>query len=210
MGARAASPQVAFTGAVLTGGRSSRMGRDKALLLVAGVPMATRVAHAMRDAGATAVFAVGGNAEALRPLGLRVVPDEAPHEGPLAGIIAALKGASDEIVVVSACDMPWIDAARVAAVVHGIGGADVAVGAANGYWQPLHAAWRRAVLERLEPAFSDGERSPLRAIRGLNHTVVELGSDGWSTDLDTPADFAPAEHADRVTGTQASKAWEQP
>ena len=172
--------------------------------------MAKRVAHSMRDAGATAVFAVGGNAETLRPLGLRVVADEAPHEGPLAGIIAALKCASDEIVVVSACDMPWIDAARVAGVVHGIGGADVAVGAANGYWQPLHAAWRRAALAHLEPAFRDGERSPLRAIRSLNHTVVDLGSDGWSTDLDTPADIALAEQADRMTGTQGSKTWKQP
>ena len=105
--------------------------------------------------------------------------------------------------------MPWIDAARVAAVVHGIGGAEVAVGAANGYWQPLHAAWRRAVLAHLEPAFRDGERSPLRAIRGLNHTVVDLGSNGWSTDLDTPADFALAEQADRMTGTQGSKTWKQ-
>ncbi len=105
--------------------------------------------------------------------------------------------------------MPWIDTARVAALVHGIGGADVAVGAANGYWQPLHAAWRRTVLEHLEPAFRDGERSPLRAIRGLNHIVVDLGSDGWSTDLDTPADFARAEPAVRVNGTPGSNTWEQ-
>ena len=52
---------IAFAGAVLTGGRSSRMGRDKATLPVDGVPMAARVADALRRAGAEPVLAVGGD-----------------------------------------------------------------------------------------------------------------------------------------------------
>ena len=64
------------------------MGRDKACLPVAGVPMATHVARAMLEAGAKEVFAVGGDAEILGVLGLRIIPDQVPHEGPLAGIIA--------------------------------------------------------------------------------------------------------------------------
>ena len=41
----------AFAGAVLCGGRSRRMGRDKALIEIGGVPLAMRVASAVRDAG---------------------------------------------------------------------------------------------------------------------------------------------------------------
>ena len=66
------------------------MGRDKALLPVGGVPMALRVADALRAAGADEVVAVGGDATALAALGLTVVPDDHPGAGPLAAIVTAL------------------------------------------------------------------------------------------------------------------------
>lgn len=178
----------AFVGAVLTGGYGSRMGRDKALLLVEGVPMASRVARAMLDAGAREVFFVGGDTETLKNLGERVVPDLTPHEGPLAGIIAALRAASQEVVVVTACDMPWIDANHVIGLVDGIGNFDVVVSAADTQLQPLHAAWARSALEKIEAGFLLGERSPLRVIRSLDYSVVDLGAGPWSVDLDTPSD----------------------
>ena len=76
---------IAFAGAVLTGGRSSRMGRDKATLPVDGVPMAARVADALRRAGAEPVLAVGGDQAALEALGLTWVADRHPGEGPSGG-----------------------------------------------------------------------------------------------------------------------------
>jgi molybdopterin-guanine dinucleotide biosynthesis protein A len=179
-----------FVGAVLTGGYASRMGRDKACLLVAGVPMATQVARAMLEAGAKEVFAVGGDAEILRVLGLRLVPDQVPHEGPLAGIIAALRDASEEVVVVTACDMPWIRERHVAGIVDVIGKFDAVMSAADGQLQPLHTAWKRSALKKLEALFLSGERSALRAIRSLDYSVVDFGAGPWSIDLDTPGDVA--------------------
>ena len=64
----AVAPTVEFAGVVLTGGASRRMGRDKALLPVDGVPMAVRVATAMIAAGAHPVVALGGDADGLREL----------------------------------------------------------------------------------------------------------------------------------------------
>ncbi|MER3453356.1 MAG: hypothetical protein C4344_06940 [Acidimicrobiia bacterium] len=52
-----------FSGAVLTGGRSSRMGRDKAFVALGGRPLVTYPVGALRMAGATEVFAVGGECE---------------------------------------------------------------------------------------------------------------------------------------------------
>lgn len=178
----------AFVGAVLTGGHARRMGRDKALLPVEGVPMAARVARAMLGAGATEVFFVGGDVETLSTLGLRIIDDQVPHEGPLAGIIAALRAASEEIVVVTACDMPWISANHVVGLVDGIGNFDVVMSAADGQLQPLHAAWARSTLEKIESSFLLGERSPLRAIRNLDYSVVDFGAGLWSADLDAPGD----------------------
>lgn len=179
-------------GAVLTGGYASRMGRDKALLPIEGVPMATHVARAMLEAGAREVFAVGGDAATLGALGLRIIPDQDPHEGPLAGIIAALRDASEEVVVVTACDMPWIRKRHVTGIVEGLGRCDAAMSAADGQLQPLHTAWNRATLQKLEASFLLGERSALRAIRDLDYSVVDFGAGSWSIDLDTPGDVASA------------------
>lgn len=178
-----------FVGAILTGGASSRMGTDKALLRVEGVPMALRVAHAILGAGAKEVCAVGGDAESLAALGLRTVPDEAPHQGPLAGIIAALHSAPYDVVVVAACDMPWIESSHVARLVTALSTRDAVLSAAHDQVQPLFSVWRRASCAQLDDAFRAGERSPRRALERLDYAVVNLDAGLWSVDLDTPEDF---------------------
>jgi molybdopterin-guanine dinucleotide biosynthesis protein A len=179
-----------FVGAVLAGGYARRMGRDKALLQIEGVPMASRVARAMIDAGASEVCVVGGDGESRGELGSRFVPDRYPHEGPLAGIIAALGAASQDVVVITACDMPWIGPRQVRGLVEGVGSFDAAMSAADGQVQPLHTAWKRDTLQRLEASFLSGERSALRALRHLNYCVVDFGAGSWAMDLDTPDDVA--------------------
>src|SRR5688500_7809469 len=97
-----------FSGAVLAGGRSIRMGRDKALLPVGGRALVTIAADALRDAGASEVLVIGGDAVALQDLGLTLVVDRWPGEGPLAGLATALAAAHDEVVAVLACDLPFV------------------------------------------------------------------------------------------------------
>lgn len=181
-----------FAGAVLTGGASSRMGTDKALLCVAGVPMALRVARAILAAGAKEVCAVGGDAASLAALGLRTVPDQAPLQGPLAGIIVALRSAAYDVVAVAACDMPWIEPSHVARLVTALGTRDAVLSAAHDQVQPLLSVWRRALCTQLDEAFRAGERSPRRALDGLNYAVVNLEAGPWSVDLDTPEEFEGA------------------
>src|SRR5258706_3748293 len=110
-----------FAGAVLTGGRSTRMGRDKALIAVDGVPLAVRAATVLRDAGASAVVAVGGDIDALEALGLDARPDLYPGEGPLGAILTAFDAASTDLVVVLACDLPSVDPATVRRLLETIG-----------------------------------------------------------------------------------------
>ena len=73
-----ASPLPPFSGVVLAGGRSTRMGTDKALVEVDGRPLVAVVASVLEVAGAAEVFVVGGNAARLADLGLRTVPDDRP------------------------------------------------------------------------------------------------------------------------------------
>ena len=182
---------VGFAGAVLAGGRSIRMGRDKALIEVAGVPMAGRVAAALRDAGATEVVVVGGTAEARSGLGLRFVPDLFPGDGPLGGILTALRAFGTGLVVIGACDLPRLDAATVRSLVDAIGDHDAAL-ARTDRLEPLCGVWRtEACLPALHAAFDDGERAIHRAIARLSVINVDVAG-APLTNINTPADLGTA------------------
>lgn len=166
------------------------MGTDKALLEVDGVPLARRVATALRAAGSDPVIAVGGDLEALGDLGLTVVPDLHPGEGPLGAILTALAATTEDVVVVLACDLPAADADTVRAVALALGDADVAAPWHDGRHELLHAAYHRRAEPVLRAAFDAGERAPHRAIADL----VVVGVEGLPAvalaDADTPDDLA--------------------
>jgi len=175
-----------WSGAVLTGGASSRMGRDKALLAVDGRPMALRVADALTDAGAAEVFLVGGDVD-LR--GLRLVPDTHTGEGPLDGLVTALRAAEHNMVVVLACDLLEPSSIAIRRLVDGATGATATIPVVAGKPQWLHSAWRRdACLATLEDAFDDGERSIHGAVARLDVRFVQDFGPGFA-DADAPEDL---------------------
>ena len=179
---------IAWSGVVLTGGVSSRMGRDKALLEVDGQPMAVRVADALTGAGASEVFCVGGDADGLRVHGLRVVPDERPGEGPLGGLVTALRAARYDLVVVLACDLVQPSDAAIGRLMVSAGTAAAIVPVVADRPQWLHAVWRRdACLEVLRAAFERGERSIHRAA-GLLDVHLSSESGAGFEDADRPED----------------------
>jgi molybdopterin-guanine dinucleotide biosynthesis protein A len=99
-------------GFILAGGESSRMGRDKALLELGGVPLILRAVELV-DA-ITGGCAIVGGAERFAALGranglpLRVVADDFPRAGPLGGIATALRASSSEWNLIVACDLPYL------------------------------------------------------------------------------------------------------
>jgi molybdopterin-guanine dinucleotide biosynthesis protein A len=170
------------------------MGRDKALVVVDGEPLAARVAGALRDAGATDVVAVGGAAEPLAALGLATVPDDEPGAGPLTGIVTALRLPGDAAVVfVAACDLVAPAAPAVRATVAALAGearGDVAVPVVAGRRQWMHGAWRSAAGAPLAAAFAAGERAVHAAVAAAGLRVVEVAVDPAAVaDADTPADL---------------------
>jgi molybdenum cofactor guanylyltransferase len=200
-----------FTGVVLAGGRSSRMGRDKALVELGGRPLALIAADALRAAGANRVVVVGGDGDGLGALGLEVHPDDHPGEGPLGAIVTALglDSSTDRpldptgIVMVLACDMPTIDADTVAAVVGTLAAhpdADGAVPVLDGRRQILTAAYRRRLRPHLAAAFAAGERAPRRALEGVEIVEVDGLDPDRLADVDRPADLHRYAHPHTSTG----------
>jgi molybdopterin-guanine dinucleotide biosynthesis protein A len=96
-------------GFVLTGGRSSRMGRDKALLPIDGSVLVERTAEVVR-AAAGSVTLIGAPGRYAH-LGLPVLPDLVPDGGPICGLHTALKITRANWNLVVACDMPGLTVA---------------------------------------------------------------------------------------------------
>jgi molybdenum cofactor guanylyltransferase len=181
---------VILAGAVLCGGQSRRMGRDKATLPVDGTAMAARVAAALAGGGCLPVVAIGGDAGALTLLGLAVVADQHSGAGPLGGIITALDALGADAVVVASCDMPWLRAATVRTLVGGLGGHMVAV--AHGLRrEPLCAVWRRGCLDDLRAQFDGGLRAVHRALDALDAVEVAVDA-GDVRNVNAPADLGSA------------------
>ena len=178
-------------GAVLCGGRSSRMGSDKALLQIGGVPMVLRVAAALTDAGCQPVSAIGGDRPELELLGLPVIDDKWPGEGPVGGVLTALSsaGAADAVVVV-ACDMPRLSAPTVRLLIECLerSPSAEAVVASTDRIQPLCAVWRPSACSTLLSALERGERR-LHAVLAELVTVAVVVNLQDLTNVNTPDDL---------------------
>lgn len=143
------------------------MGTDKALVPWQGVPMASRVAAALGEAGCDPMVAIGGDSEALSALGLSVVADCWPGEGPLGGVITALRHFPGAVVIAVSCDLPRLSADTVRTVLAALGDNEASVPLTDRP-EPLCAAWSPAALPALEAAFEQGERS----LRGVLDRIV--------------------------------------
>jgi len=95
-----------FSAVILAGGRSQRMGSDKAWLQLGGQPLVVRQVELARALGAAEVFISGRAGVDYDPLDCRVLHDRVADAGPLAGIEAALAAISTPLLLVLAVDMP--------------------------------------------------------------------------------------------------------
>jgi molybdopterin-guanine dinucleotide biosynthesis protein A len=137
----------AATGFVLTGGRSSRMGRDKALLELQGRPMALRTAN-LAQSVVEEVYLVGDK-ETHGHLGFPVLADKVAGRGPLAGIVTALENTQHDWSLLLACDLPFLEGNVLRALLACANSGeaiDAVVPRTEDGWQPLCAVYHRRCL----------------------------------------------------------------
>ncbi len=144
-----------LSGAILAGGKSRRMGRDKSRLALGGE---TLVARTSRVIGALSddVLIVTNTPEDYSELGTRLVRDAIPGGGALSGIHAALLAARHALVLVVACDMPFLNPDLLRYLAGLAAGYDVVVPRWRGESEPLHAIYARSCLPAIEPLLEQG------------------------------------------------------
>ncbi|NIQ94207.1 MAG: molybdenum cofactor guanylyltransferase [Desulfuromonadales bacterium] len=151
----ASSPFPDVTGVILAGGRSRRMGgADKARLEVGGRRLVDRVADVLQRLFDRVLIA-GDRPELVRP-GLSCVPDVFPGSA-LGGLHTGLAAADTPYVFVAACDMPYIDAEVIRAVLRQRRCCDAVVPRTPLGVEPLFAAYSRSCLPAMEQMLRSGD-----------------------------------------------------
>lgn len=152
-------PRPLRQGYVLAGGKSRRMGEDKALLPFGGRPLGVWVAERVRQVCGKVV--VVGDPTKYAGWGFPVARDIFADSGPLGGIHAALCHSEADLNLVVGCDMPYVSPEflehllQIAAETQA--DAVVPISAEYGY-EPLCAVYKPSCLDRVEQALHAGHR----------------------------------------------------
>ncbi len=183
---------------VLAGGKSSRMGQDKAFLqLGEGTLLARALALAASVSGEVRIV---GDMQRFLPFG-RVVEDVFPGHGPLGGIHAALRQSTMELNLMLAVDVPFVESRFLAYLISSASqcAAVATVPRSADGWQPLCAVYRREFADVAERALRKG-RNRIDAL--FAHMEIRaVGQDEWARmgfsaemfrNLNTPGDLERA------------------
>jgi molybdenum cofactor guanylyltransferase len=210
------------SGFVLAGGKSSRMGRDKALLPFAGRPLIAQALSVLREAGLPASIA-GANPQAndsqkngALATFAPIVEDSQPGSGPLEGICAALAAATTRYVVVLPVDLPLLPSSLIVYMVHHaqITGRAVTIPSINAFAQTFPAVLDRSILPAFQNDLHSGQGGCFSAFQAaangmgqpISRIAVELlvqsgqtthplglAAAHWFLNVNTPRDLHRAE-----------------
>jgi molybdenum cofactor guanylyltransferase len=183
---------------VLAGGKSSRMGRPKALLRFDDEPLIVHVVATLRRLF-DEVVVVAAPGQDLPSMPVTLVRDDVAYQGPVGGICYGLAASGGEVGFVTACDSAFLNSRLISHLLSQISEHDVVVPHWQGRFQPLHAVYRRTVLPLLENQLARGELRPVYLFEKVRTRRVDeeeirlFDPEGLSFfNMNTPEDYAEA------------------
>ncbi len=172
-----------ITGIILAGGKSSRLGRDKARETIGNVPLIQRVVMALAEVSSE-IIVVGSkltNLTEINGVNIRTVKDRASNRGPLMGIYSGLSQASYPYACLVACDLPFLDPAVLKLLIELAPGRQAVVPLIQEIPQPTHAIYARSILPHIEEALKT-EGGGLRTL--LDNLEVKYVAEAQIREID--------------------------
>lgn len=167
-----------LSGVILAGGRSTRMGQEKGLTMLSGVPLIVHVSRTVSGIVDETLVSVGkGRTREYGEIlgkGFIFVEDQRDNIGPLEGLARTFRAAAGKYVLVSPCDTPFLKARLCRLVISRAIGRDGAMPKIGWKYETLHGAYKREVcLTAFEHALAKGRLKPRDALQELNIAYVE-------------------------------------
>jgi molybdopterin-guanine dinucleotide biosynthesis protein A len=192
------------SGIVLAGGKSERMGRDKALMLLEGKTLISRVLEVLARVCDELIISTN-NPRPYAHLPARVIPDVVAGRGALGGIHAGLEAMRSEHALVVACDMPFLSLSLLRFMVVVASNCDVVVPRIDGEFEPLHAVYGVNCIAPIERLIADRPRRIVALydfvrVREVTAEQVRLfGADRSFFNINTPLDWSLAKRYFEMT-----------
>ncbi len=186
------------TAVILAGGQSSRMGQDKASLVLGEKTLLQTVISTLQPIFAEVLISVR---EPRPEISQRQICDSPEHHGPLSGVLAGLEAANTPWIFLVACDMPFITIAVVEYLASLRQGHQAIVPLVQGHPQPMAAFYEKSAIQQISNVLQDpsAKHSLRSVIAKLNTAYVEAVSLQQADpqlrsffDLDTPEDLEQA------------------
>jgi molybdenum cofactor guanylyltransferase len=162
---------LSVSAAIMAGGKSKRMGQDKAWIELDGEPLIKRVATVLAEV-ADEVLIVA-NEPRYASLGLRVVHDRYPEGGALGGIATGVGAATHDTVLVAACDMPFLSVDVWRLLLGHTGEGDVVIPRIGGEYETLHAIYTKACIPHMARALAENRLRVIAFFDNVRVTAIE-------------------------------------
>ncbi len=146
-----------ITGLVLAGGKSTRMGRNKALIEVDGRRVISRVVDVLSEC-CSKVLVVCASEDDYGFVDVPVVRDIEPGQGPFMGLYSGLAGMDTDYALAAACDMPYISKPLACHMAGLAPSADIVVPRIGDFYEPLFATYSKACLNTSRKLLQNGEK----------------------------------------------------
>jgi molybdopterin-guanine dinucleotide biosynthesis protein A len=183
-------------GLILTGGASSRMGRDKAEIIYAQLPQWRVVEELLRPLCAEVFWSCTPTQQAQWGLGNRAIVDVVAGHGPASGLHAAFTRTSQDSLdatsawLVVGCDYPLLETRDLQSLLQARGTeADAVVffDEHKNEIEPMIALWEPSAQTQFLAAFARGEFSPRRILRSCKLTMIQPRDHSILSNRNTPS-----------------------
>ncbi|GAB4580317.1 MAG: hypothetical protein Fur0022_30570 [Anaerolineales bacterium] len=187
------------------GGKSTRMGQDKALVTFQGMTMIEYILQQTHSLAQDAII-ITNTPEDYRFLNLPLFPDVIPNWGALGGLYSALYHAPQESCLVLACDMPFINRPLLDYLISLAPGYDAVIphldptgNTMPAFAEPFRAVYRKTCLSPIKTAIEAGHRRVISffdqvRIRFVTRSEIEVFDPDLRTflNVNTPEDLEKA------------------
>lgn len=145
-----------MTAAILAGGKSIRMGANKAFIPIDGVPIITRIYTLFKDLFQEVII-VTNQSDLFKDFDSPIHTDLLPSKGALGGLYTGIFFSGSQHTFCVACDMPFIKKSLVQLLINNTKDEDVVVPRTRDGLEPLHAIYSKNCLEPIKAAVDQGK-----------------------------------------------------
>jgi molybdopterin-guanine dinucleotide biosynthesis protein A len=145
-----------MTGVILAGGKSIRMGKNKAFIQVEGIPIIERIHNLFRELFREVII-VTNEKDLFSNFNSKIYSDLIPGKGALGGLYTGIVVSSFYYSFCVACDMPFIKRSLVQHLIQNVANEDVIVPRTKDGLQPLHAIYSKKCIGPIRKSIEEGK-----------------------------------------------------